>query len=285
MDFKNFEYIYFAFVLNETKSFLNASQRLNLPQSTFSRKISELEKSLAIKIFTRSSHGVSTTAAGNDFLNKYQHLYREMNSFIESSTDQSKLNISINAPLTFSEVILPSIINKFKLMNPEVSFKINSSNEFVSQGAGFDILIKGGRKLRNSEMLQTKLCSLSTSLYVKKGSGINSYDALRNYMICWYGSDNYFTDKSLETNHLVKIKIPRAPDFVSNNFHVCRNFILQGKTVGFLPDKFLQLYPSDIERTKDSWVGPEFDFYSLTNKKSPEIVKTFIKFLKASSST
>jgi len=50
-----------------TLSFKRAAETLDMPSSSLSRRISDLEKSLGLKLFNRSTRQVELTEAGKDF--------------------------------------------------------------------------------------------------------------------------------------------------------------------------------------------------------------------------
>ncbi|MGK6353586.1 LysR family transcriptional regulator, partial [Parapedobacter sp. DT-150] len=66
-------------------SFRRASEVLLLRQSTLSRCISQLEHSLGMTVFERSSGGVRATMAGRDFLRTARSILEQMNSLAKST--------------------------------------------------------------------------------------------------------------------------------------------------------------------------------------------------------
>jgi DNA-binding transcriptional LysR family regulator len=57
-----------ALAVAETASFSQAARRLQVQQSTISRRIRNLEDSLGVSLFERYTHGVRLTESGRTFL-------------------------------------------------------------------------------------------------------------------------------------------------------------------------------------------------------------------------
>ena len=65
----------YAVAAAEHGSFRRAAEALHLRQSTLSRCIRQLEESIGMAVFERSSGGVRPTAAGRDFLRKVNRFW------------------------------------------------------------------------------------------------------------------------------------------------------------------------------------------------------------------
>src|SRR3546814_9609339 len=61
-------YLKYAIVVAEQGSFRRAADVLNLPQSTVSRRIQILERTLGVPLFERSRTGARPTLAGERFM-------------------------------------------------------------------------------------------------------------------------------------------------------------------------------------------------------------------------
>ena len=77
----NINYIRYALEISRCGSINRAAKQLYISQSSLSRGIKELEEEIGIKIFERSSSGISTTHQGEEFLKhasrleaQYKHL-------------------------------------------------------------------------------------------------------------------------------------------------------------------------------------------------------------------
>lgn len=75
----------FALSASDYGSFRQAAEALLLRQSTLSRRVRELEVSVGITIFERSSGGVYPTAAGHDFLRIARSILEQMDALVDTA--------------------------------------------------------------------------------------------------------------------------------------------------------------------------------------------------------
>src|SRR6266576_2507028 len=66
-------------------SFRQAAEALSLKQSTLSRVIHQLEETVAVKLFERSSGGVQATPAGHDFLRMARSIFSQMDALVATA--------------------------------------------------------------------------------------------------------------------------------------------------------------------------------------------------------
>jgi DNA-binding transcriptional LysR family regulator len=75
----------YALAAADHGSFRRAAEVLLLQQSTLSRCISQLEHSLGMTVFERSSGGVRATTAGRHFLQTARSIVEQMDSLVNST--------------------------------------------------------------------------------------------------------------------------------------------------------------------------------------------------------
>ena len=79
------QHLRYALAAADHGSFRRAAEVLLLQQSTLSRCISQLEHSLGMIVFERSSGGVRATAAGRSFLRTARSILEQMDSLVNSA--------------------------------------------------------------------------------------------------------------------------------------------------------------------------------------------------------
>ncbi len=114
-------HIKYAVEVEKTKSITKAAENLFMGQPNLSRSIRDLEESLRIKIFKRTSKGVVPTEQGEEFLNHARNILSQVEKIeaIHSKTLHNRLSFSISAPeavyitQAFAKMIsgLPSLRN------------------------------------------------------------------------------------------------------------------------------------------------------------------------------
>src|SRR5882672_353568 len=79
------QHLRYALAAADHGSFRRAAEVLLLRQSTLSRCINQLEHSLGMIVFERSSGGVRATAAGRSFLRTARSIVEQMDSLVNST--------------------------------------------------------------------------------------------------------------------------------------------------------------------------------------------------------
>ncbi len=141
MDF-NAAKIYVSVV--EQSSFSGAAKALNMPVSTVSRKVSELEESLELRLLERSTRNLRLTEPGEVFYDYAQRSIEEAEAGFLALKDKQqdlkgKLRISI--PLGFEPwwPFVEGFQDKYPLVNVEVISQ-SASVDFVNDGVDVALL-------------------------------------------------------------------------------------------------------------------------------------------------
>lgn len=124
MDFRQLE----AFItVAKLKNFSKAGKSLFLSQPTISLHISNLERELSVVLFDRTSKEVNLTPAGKEFLNYALDMINMKNRALHNLSSIDRVitgTIHISTSSSPNIVILPSAIEKFSKIHPEVNFMI-----------------------------------------------------------------------------------------------------------------------------------------------------------------
>ena len=101
--------------LAQELSFTKAAERLNLSQTTLSRKIASVEDELQVTLFLRNHHRVELTNAGREFYNKTFQLLREYkNSVVQAQNVHKGLRSTIQVGFgVYEHVLLKPVFDQF----------------------------------------------------------------------------------------------------------------------------------------------------------------------------
>ena len=95
----NLQHMKYAVAVAETGSINKAADRLFVGQSNLSRAIKELEGSLGVTIFERSTHGMELTPEGGVFLRYAKAILQQVDEvehmFTEGSAKKKHFSISV----------------------------------------------------------------------------------------------------------------------------------------------------------------------------------------------
>ncbi len=140
----------------EYKSFTEASKRLGIPISTISRKVSELEKSLGIRLIERSTRCLRLTDIGQDY---FEYCRRGLDEFEAGAymvnNKQSEVigTLRISIPPNIADVLVAPIICNYQKAYPKTKINILVTERYIDLiEDGVDIALRVG-KLQDSSMI------------------------------------------------------------------------------------------------------------------------------------
>src|SRR5437870_445407 len=144
----------------EANSFSEAARRLKMPVSTVSRRISDLEDQLGVRLLERSTRRLRLTDVGSDIL---EHAQRsaEISESVGNIASNQMSDVSgllrLSAPPSISDSLLAPIIGAFQTSYPNVRVHAFVTDRFVDHIAeGIDLVFRFGR-LKDSAMIARNL--------------------------------------------------------------------------------------------------------------------------------
>jgi len=173
----------------EASSFSGAAQLLGLPRSTVSRKVSQLENSLGIRLLQRSTRKLSLTQAGRDYYQKCSNAFSEIERANQAITETQQIPsgvLRIAAPLVAQSGFLCDWINEFLMRHRHVTGEIILSDDKIDMiDEGIDVAFRAGvldeSTLVARKLGKTKLVVCASPRYLKKAPPINSINSLKNH--------------------------------------------------------------------------------------------------------
>lgn len=156
----------FAKVL-EAGSFSKAAEQLGVAKSSVSKKVSELEKALGVRLIQRSTRKLNVTEEGEALYQHCRNIRLELEAAKQqlsrySEAPQGTLRISVS-PLFGNTVIAP-LIPDFQSRFPEVSVELYYSQRQIDLiGEGYDLSIRMG-VLADSSLVAFELFTVKSIL-------------------------------------------------------------------------------------------------------------------------
>jgi DNA-binding transcriptional LysR family regulator len=150
---------YFSKVV-ETGSFTKAAKMFNVPPSSLSRRVADLEKNLGATLLKRSTRIVKLTEVGQIYYNDVQQILNQLeqsNEHVRSYQTTPMGRLRISSMVGFGEKILLPLLDEFSELYPEVVLDVSLSDELLTLGRDdVDIAIRGGYA-PNERVLAIKL--------------------------------------------------------------------------------------------------------------------------------
>ncbi len=144
----------------DQQSFSAAGDRMGLAKSVLSRRVSELESRLGVKLLNRTTRKLSLTGAGEQLYHQASELLVALLDAEQKVSDE-QLNLSgrirIAAPLSFGYRHLAPALSEFIKLNPDIELVLDLNDRAIDLVAeGFDMTIRIG-SLVDSTLIARKL--------------------------------------------------------------------------------------------------------------------------------
>ncbi|CAJ0696518.1 LysR family transcriptional regulator [Ralstonia holmesii] len=127
-------------------SFGEAARATGRPKATLSRRVSELEGSLDLRLFERGPRGLKLTQEGHALYERTGALLTEIAesaAAIASGSERPRGRLRISAPMLFSQIAMGKLVATFALKYPEVQLEVTTEDRGVDMiEEGYDLVIR-----------------------------------------------------------------------------------------------------------------------------------------------
>lgn len=281
-----------AFVrLAERVSFSAVARDLKVTQSAVSKAITALEKSLGVRLVSRSTRSVALTEAGRGYYERCRLIVADLDEADAAVADLNVLSmgtLNIAAPVPFGLTFISPRVARFKLLNPGIDINLDLNDQSLNLvESNIDVAIRLGhlkmqgfaaRKLGESPVMIVA----SPAYLDTRGVPETPQQLLMHNCVVYAHQDNPLEWK-VESNAGNRSLIVSS-NFRSNNLLVLKDAALAGVGIARLP---LWMVDADI---KAGLLRPVlehirflgFDIHAVfpTSRQIPAKVKLFVDFIK-----
>jgi DNA-binding transcriptional LysR family regulator len=273
-------------------SFVQAAEQLDMPTSTVSRRISELETALEIKLIERTSRKLRVTERGQLLYEQCLPLVKNMRYQVDTLTrnrDQLTGKITVTAPIYLASAILSPWLCQFLFEHPDIELDLKLSNRLEDLlDEGIDLAIRVG-PLRDSQFVAQYLFTARYGLYASQAylqshEPIHRPEDLRNHDV-WVMAHQ----KDMLT--LVDVEdreqtVNTATRMKCTDIDMARQMAINGLCIACLPRKNTRVPQDDdnLLRVLEQYeITPTRDVYVVypSRKHLPARTRLLIDFLKA----
>jgi len=128
------------------EGFGRAARATGRPKATLSRRVSELESSLDLRLLERGTRTLKLTQEGRALYERTSALLAELEqtaTAIASGGDKPRGRLRISAPLLFSQTAMGKLAAAFALKYPEVRIEVTTEDRSVDMvEEGYDLVIR-----------------------------------------------------------------------------------------------------------------------------------------------
>ncbi|MCA9554053.1 MAG: LysR family transcriptional regulator [Myxococcales bacterium] len=273
----------------EAGSFVAAARDLDMPTSTVSRKVAELEASLGARLLHRTTRKLNLTEAGQAF---QQHAARVVAEAEAAALAVGRMQaaprglLRVTAPLSFG--FLGPVIASFLQRHPDVQVELVCSDRVVDLVEdGFDLAIRAGR-LADSTLIARSLGMLRSYLvaspaFLERHGAPEAPKDLERYACVVFGgaaTRAWVLSQGAKTR-----KVDVKGRLVVNDFDFIDDAVLSGLGIAMVPAFrcIEHLRAKRLVRVLPQWCSPEIPLHAVypsTRYLSPKVT-AFIEHLRA----
>jgi DNA-binding transcriptional LysR family regulator len=166
----------------ESNSFSQAALRLHVPISTVSRRVSDLEKQLGVRLIERSTRRLRLTNVGSEVFEHAQRTSDISKAVINIASNHiSRVSgtLRVSAPSTVFESVLAPVMCRFQELYPDVRVQVFVTERVMNQiDEGIDLAFRVG-PLENSSLVVRHLVCYRHQL-VASPAYLKEHGALRH---------------------------------------------------------------------------------------------------------
>jgi DNA-binding transcriptional LysR family regulator len=230
----------------ELKSLTAAAKALELPKSSVSRKIRDLESRLGLTLMTRTTRALNLTEPGRHFFEKAALALKEIDfaeELLDGEHQEVEGTLKVTAPYDFVVGSFNDLVTAFLKDHPKVRVEALMTDRVVDLIAeGFDCAFRAG-ELEDSTLIARKIQSvdivlIASSQYLKERGTPKSLAELDRHECIGFAPEGTVLKWTLKGPTGKKEYHPKGR-LILNSMLAVKDTVLKGGGVGLLPMNFM----------------------------------------------
>lgn len=182
----------------ETSSFTEAAKQFDVPASSLSRRIVDLEQSLSATLLQRTTRVVKLTEVGRDYYTKVKKLVQQLestNMSVKSYHSDPMGKLRLSTTVGFGENVILPLLDEFSEQYPKVVLDVSLSDELTTFNRDeVDIAIRSGYA-PNERVIAVKLKEnnfypVASPAYLEKAGTPKHAEDLKSHVGLFYRTPN-----------------------------------------------------------------------------------------------
>lgn len=270
-------------------SFTGAAKLLNMPVTTVSGKVAQLEKRLGVTLIQRTTRKLNITDAGQTFFKRCEKALEEIfngQSELETSKKEPEGTLKLTTTVDVAHSILPSIISGYLKKYPKMNIELVITNRTIDLlSEGIDLAIRIGN-LKDSSLIARKFLDSSASLwasssFIKKNGQPQNLKELSKFSNILFSQNDGKLKLQNSSGKTVTIS-DLTSQIMADDMETVKHFINLGSGIGILPD-FLCLEEEKTGKlvrilSEWRWNKVQINFVYPNQKYVPPKIKSFIEW-------
>ena len=239
--------LYFFAAVVEHGGFSAAGRAINVPKSRLSKRVSQLEEGLGVRLLQRTTRRFVVTEAGERF---YRHCQAMLAEARAATDDVAALRaepsgvVRLSCPVSLAQSLLAPLLPKFLQRYPQVQLRVLSSNRRVDViGEGFDVAIRVRDKLDTDAELvarrfgPTRAVLVASPAYLEVHGEPHAPQDLSALPVLSMFEQEGEQTWELYDSACVRTTVPVRPRLASGEFRMLIDAALQGIGIAWVPEQ------------------------------------------------
>ncbi|HAU13483.1 MAG: LysR family transcriptional regulator [Ketobacter sp.] len=272
-------------------SFTRAAEELNSARSVISKRLSQLERQLGVRLLNRTTRRLSLTEAGERF---YQECSVSLSGIdaavdeVRSLNQEPRGRLFVNLPMSFGILHVAPLIPAFMAQFPLVQVELNFDDRKVDViDPGFDVSIRIG-ELEDSSLAARRLGTcchqvVAAPAYLKQYGVPQSPQDLVHHRVASFRFQESALEWTFEDNEGQPQSVKLTAAVVSNNSLAIKEIVLGGGAIARVPSFLLgrELEKGSLINLFPQLTSVSRDIYAVFPRREymPAKTRAFIEFL------
>lgn len=272
----------------ELGSLTAAAREFGMTQPTVSKLLSQLERQLCVRLFERSTRGLSPTEQGQRFHADARLVLEQYDAAVgavQGMQGRPAGQLRINAPVALGQYRINAMVQRFLSAHPGIDIELILNDRFadlVEEGVDVAFRLGGtlppdavGRHLATVE----RFLVASPDYCARRGvpalpADLSTHDMVR---FAWTPGNSIDLLRGEE-----RVRLAVSGRFRANNALAIREALALGSGIGICPDWLVRdlLDSGALVRVLPEWSAPSQDLYLLTPSRRYQPLRTrmFVDF-------
>ena len=246
----------------DTGSFSKTARQLGLPVSTVSRRIKDLEQSMGVELFRRSTRFLGLTEIGEIYYDQIQGAvndFETVEELILEATGEPTGVIKISALPSYTDMHLYPLLREFRALYPKITVDLNTTDrvEHLLRDK-YDFAIRPTSKPPENLIArvidQHKMKLVASPRYIEKHGEIRNSGEVKNHRaLCYRSASGEMPWQSYQ--HGKWKVVEKTPYFVCNDTTELLKIAAAGEGIALLPDWTTKSYIEEglVARINIGW--------------------------------
>jgi len=282
---------YFAMVVDHS-GFAAAERALGIPKSRLSRRISQLETDLGVRLLQRSTRRFAVTDVGNSVYRHAQSMLAEAQAareVVDRLSAEPRGVIRVSVPVGLAQRYMPKLLPEFLARYPQVRVHLAVGNRRVDViNEGIDVALRVRSKLDDDGSLvmrsfgQIQELLVASPGYLKRMGRPRSPDDLLEHTTMSISEDDRQRWELHGPDGEVK-RVELKPRVMGFDFPMLMSLAQQGVGITLVPETICadEVRRGDLEVVLPEWRLPQGIFHAVFASRRGLLpaVRVFIDFL------